>query len=158
MYILNFTIILFYCEGKEDRCIRYSSQWLCTCASLTSTKKVKEWKSLWGICFSKDQWSDELITFFNSNVGLKSQKFCLEATNLILQNFENQETSLESPGSRGKWLSAYFWAVLLMYPLGRNMIFVNLQYPKSCTCFKFVYFLQYIIHLSDSCAAIFICK
>ena len=119
-------------------------------------KESQRVKSLWGICFSRDQWSDELITFFNSNVGLKSQKSCLEATNLILQNFENQETSLESPGSREKWLSAYFWAVLLMYPLGRNMIFVNLQYPKSCACFKFVYFLQYIIHLSDSCAVIFI--
>lgn len=111
-------------------------------------KESQRVKSLWGICFSRDQWSDELITFFNSNVGLKSQKSCLE----------NQETSLESPGSRGKWLSAYFWAVLLMYPFGRNVIDVNLQYPKSCTCFKFVYFLQYIIHLSDSCAAIFISK
>ena len=158
MYVLNFTIILFYCEGKGDRCIRYSSQWLRTCASLTSTKKVKEWSLFEEFVSQEISEATSSLHFSTQNVGLKSQKSCLEATNLILQNFENQETSLESPGSRGKWLSAYFWAVLLMYPLGRNVIDVNLQYPKSCACFKFVYFLQYIIHLSYSCAAIFISK
>ena len=158
MYILNFTTILFYCEGKGDRCTRYSSQWLRTWASLTSTKKVKEC-SLFEEFVSQE--ISQVITslhFSTQNFGLKSQKSCLEATDLILQNFENWETSLESPGSRRKWLSAYFWVVLLMLPSGRNMIDVHLQYSKSCACFKFVYFLQYIIHLSDSCAAIFISK
>ena len=149
MYILKFTINLFYCEGKGDRCIRYSSQWLRTYTSLTSTKKVKEWSLFEEFVSQEINQVTSSLHFSTQNIGLKSQKSCLEATDLILQNFESRETSLESPGSRGKWLSAYFWAALLMYPFGRNVIDVNLQYPKSSACFKFVYFLQYIIFYSS---------
>lgn len=158
MDILNFTIILVYCEGKGDRYIRYSSQWLHTCASLTSTKKVKEWSLF-------EEFVSQEISEVTSSLHFSTQTLVSNLKNLVLRLptwfskiLRIKKQVFESPGSRGKWLSAYFWAVLLMYPLGRNMIFVNLQYPKSCACFKFVYFLQYIIHLSDSCAAIFICK
>lgn len=158
MYILNFTIILFYCEGKGDRCIRYSSQWLRTCASLTSTKKVKEWSLF-------EEFVSQEISEVTSSLHFSTQTLVSNLKNLVLRlptwfskilRIKKQVLSLKD--QEGSDCQLFFWAVLLMYPLGRNVIDVNLQYPKSCTCFKFVYFLQYIIHLSDSCAAIFICK
>ena len=74
-------------------------------------------RSFLQIYFSRDQWSDKLISFLTQNSKdspWKSQNLTRDS---ILEIFENREPSLETRGSSCEGLFTYFWVVLYSYKI-----------------------------------------